>query len=126
MFEILEIIFAPVEGEYVQAGFLAVLPVILSAINTAYGIYKSETAEEEKSRAGVAPPLDTGGFGIPQVDLSGMGQLPRQAPEYGAGGSTFGQAMGAYQPMRLGDVLRPQNALGSGQFSLGKQKRRFQ
>ena len=105
---------------------LAIAGFVLSAINTAYGIYKSETQEEEKSRAGIAPPLDTGGFGIPQVDLPEMGQIPQQVPEYGAGGNAFGQAMAAFQPMRLGDVLRPQIGMGEDQFSLGRQKRRFQ
>lgn len=100
---------------------MALLPIagfVLSAIKAAYSIYKSETQEE--LGPGIPPASGTGGFGIPQVDLSELGQIPQQAPDYSGGGSTFGQAMASFQPMRLGNVLKDPN-----QFSLGRQRRRF-
>lgn len=104
---------------------LAIAGFVLSAASTAYGIYKSETQEEPEQPLGIPPGFDTGGLGTPEFDMSELSRFRQQVPEYGAGGSNLGQAMAAFQPMRLGDVLRPQMGLGEDRFSLGRRKRRF-
>ena len=98
-------------------GFLAVAGFILSALNTAKNLAQGQP---EEPGPGIPPASGMGGFGVPQMDLSEIGQLPQQTTDYSGGGSTFGQAMASYEPMRLGNVLKDPD-----QFSLGRRKRRF-
>jgi len=101
---------------------LAIAGFVLSAMSTIKGLMQGESEEQ----IGIPPASGVPDLEAGQIDMSELSQFRQQVPEYGAGGSTFGQAMEAFQPMRLSDVLRPQISLGEGQFSLGKKKRRFQ
>lgn len=124
MFELLEIIFAPIQGNYVAAQFLEIAALVLGVINT-YTAATREGYEEEEEGVSIPPASGLPSMGTGQLDMSELSQFRQQTPEYGAGGSAFGQAMAAFQPMRLGDIMRPQTGMGEDQFTLGRQRRRF-
>jgi hypothetical protein len=94
MFEVLDFILEPIKGEFVSAiGFWAIAPIILSGMNTAYGIYKSES-QEEPEESMIPPPLGLPRQEAPPIDLMGMAPSHLQPTDYSMG--ALSQAMQSF------------------------------